>query len=167
VVPGLRRVAFTRCAKHTPNLSHQRRIVSFGSRPRCYRRDGIDCFIEQGLLLVTELLASGGKLPALKYGHLVCEWRELRVAESQCCYRAIDDVLLRLNFGQQFQGERMQFVCAHVLSIMTNSVPKPVPRGYWQTRRLPRAGAHHANHAVLADALPRPDELSLGQPSCR
>ncbi len=27
VVPGLQRGAFTRCAKHAPNLSHQRRIV--------------------------------------------------------------------------------------------------------------------------------------------
>ncbi|CDY78093.1 hypothetical protein BGLT_04836 [Caballeronia glathei] len=43
---------------------------------------GIDSFIEQALLLVTELLASGRKLPAFKYGHFVRELRELRVAES-------------------------------------------------------------------------------------
>src|SRR5471030_1470557 len=74
-----------------------------------------------------------------------------------------------------------------VVSIMTNSVPKPVPQGYWQTHRLSRVGLHDANYAVLADALPRqsehqpsqlllrdllarvgsglrPDELSLVQP---
>ena len=43
---------------------------------------GIDRFIEQALLLVTELLASSRKLLALEYSHLVRKLRELRVAES-------------------------------------------------------------------------------------
>src|SRR5471032_3652586 len=43
---------------------------------------GIDCFIKQALLLVTELLASSSKLLALEYCHLVRKLRELRVAKS-------------------------------------------------------------------------------------